>query len=250
MTRNYGWRPDLADMRDRLTPPSTAPVPKSVDLRTKSYMPPIQDQGNLGSCTAHAIAGAYRAEYQREKGTIIDPSRLFIYYGERTIEHTITSDAGAMIRDGMKVVAKVGAPPESLWPYDITKFAEKPPQAAYDAAPLHKCLVYTRLSGSVLSVQQALAKGQLVVCGFTVYESFESQAAADTGKVPDPKKGERVLGGHAVCIVGYKALKSGLTLIWRNSWGPDWGAKGFFTTSDKFLKLTGASDFWTCSVIL
>ena len=46
-----------------------------------------------------------------------------------------------------------------------------------------------------------LAAGYPFVFGFTVYESFESEAVAKTGKVPMPGSGEKALGGHAVFVV-------------------------------------------------
>src|SRR6185312_1706419 len=52
----YGWRPDTPDMRDMM---SAVPVravsklPASVDLSTLKCMPPVYDQGQLGSCTGN-----------------------------------------------------------------------------------------------------------------------------------------------------------------------------------------------------
>jgi C1A family cysteine protease len=53
------------------------------------------------------------------------PSRLFIYYNERVMEHTVSQDAGAQIRDGIKSVNHIGACPETDWPYVIANFAKK-----------------------------------------------------------------------------------------------------------------------------
>src|SRR5690349_5986657 len=133
---HYGWVPDLPDHRD-LTYAAPAAfltaLPTSVDLRPGC--PDVYDQGQLGSCTANSIGGAFQFEQIKQKVKDFVPSRLFIYYNERVIENTVNSDSGAQIRDGIKVVAKQGAPPETDWPYDINKFAQKPPQSAFaDAA--------------------------------------------------------------------------------------------------------------------
>src|SRR5215510_6651839 len=123
---NYGWVPDLPDHRDlSYSAPAQflMALPTSIDLTSKC--PPVYDQGQLGSCTGNAIAAA--VQFAREKQKLqpdFVPSRLFIYYGERVIEGSVESDSGAQIRDGIKVVAKLGAPPESDWPYDISKFAQ------------------------------------------------------------------------------------------------------------------------------
>src|SRR5450759_909977 len=105
----YGWLPDLPDQRDYFY---AAPVemagalPISIDLRPQC--PPVYDQGQLGSCTANAIAGAIEFDRMKQKLADFVPSRLFIYYNERVIEGTVRSDSGAMIRDGIKSVASLG----------------------------------------------------------------------------------------------------------------------------------------------
>jgi C1A family cysteine protease len=123
--QRFGWLPDLPDHRDHLY---AAPLvnlgilPATVDLRTTC--PPVYDQGQLGSCTANAIAGAIQFDRLKESKTDFVPSRLFIYYNERVIEGTVNTDSGAMIRDGIKSVATQGDAPEADWPYDITKFTQ------------------------------------------------------------------------------------------------------------------------------
>ena len=120
MARNvsrYGWIPDIPDQRDHLfaaPPPVLTALPPSADLRADC--PPVYDQGQIGSCTANAIAGGIEFDLMRRSSTRFVPSRLFIYYNERAIEHTIDSDAGAQIRDGIKTVASTGYCPETDWP--------------------------------------------------------------------------------------------------------------------------------------
>jgi len=89
-----------------------------------------------------------------------------------------------------------------------------------------------------------LAEGYPFVFGFTVYESFESPAVAKTGVLDMPKPQEKTLGGHAVMAVGYddKAKR----FLVRNSWGSDWGLKGYFTIPYDYLDSRNlADDFWT-----
>ena len=247
----YGWIPDRPDQRDLLF--SAPPVyllkelPPKVDLRPQC--PPIYDQGQLGSCTANAIAGAIQfdqmVEHLRE---VFIPSRLFIYYNERAIEGTVSSDSGAMIRDGMKSVAKQGVCPESLWPYDIDRFRLKPSQTCYSAAARHTAVNYLRLMPMLGQLKGCLASGYPFVFGFTVYESFESSTVARTGKALMPSTNERVLGGHAVCAVGYNDVDR--TFLCRNSWGSGWGMKGYFTMPYAYLQDSDLSaDFWTIRVV-
>lgn len=240
----YGWIPDLPDQRDHLyaavhaTPKK---LPAKVDLRAKCSA--IEDQGQLGSCTSNALVGALEFLERKQKQPVANLSRLFVYYNERVIEHSVNQDAGAMLRDGIKTLAKQGVCTEKLWPYAIGKFAAKPTAACYTQATAHTISSYQRLS-TLADMRACLASGFPFVFGFTVYDSFESDAVAASGVVPLPKKSERVLGGHAVCAVGYddKARR----FIVRNSWGRAWGQKGYCTMPYAYLDNRDlADDMWT-----
>lgn len=242
----YGWLPDLPDHRDKMytfLAPVVAPgkLPKSVDLRP--HCSPVQDQGELGSCTANALAGNLDYLKKQSLHKVLEFSRLFIYYNERVIEHTTNTDSGAMLRDGIKTLAKLGACPESEWPYDVSKFTQKPPDKDYADALKYQIIAYYRLS-TPDQMKHTLARGFPFVFGFSVYESFESPEVAKTGIVPLPKKSERLLGGHAVMAVGFDDTKE--QFIIRNSWGTGWGLQGYFMMPYNYLTNSKfASDFWT-----
>jgi C1A family cysteine protease len=246
---HFGWRPDTPDQRDRPSPLKVMRVnklPPAVDLARNSAMPPVYDQGQLGSCTANAIGAAYEFETRKQGLQDFTPSRLAIYYGERVIENTVASDAGAEIRDGMKVINKTGAAPETLWPYIISKFAKKPPAAFYTAAKKHQCTTYESVDQTESAIKSQLAAGFPVVFGISVYESFESDAVARTGTVPMPKPKEQLLGGHAILITGYTSK----VFRFRNSWGTNWGKNGYATLPIAYvLNSSLASDFWTVRVV-
>jgi C1A family cysteine protease len=210
----------------------------------RSKCPPVYNQGQLGSCTGNGIAGAVEFD-QRKQGTkTFVPSRLFIYYNERVMEGTVSTDSGAQVRDGIKSVATLGAPPETDWPYKIAEFAQQPPAKAYTDAKKDLVSTYARVAQNLAQMQGCLAEGYPFVFGFTVYESFESQQVADTGVVPMPAAGETVMGGHCVVAVGYDSTKR--VFILRNSWGTSWGMKGYFTMPFEYLLSSSlASDFWT-----
>lgn len=249
--KRFGWVPDLPDARDHLyaAPLATLGVlPASVDLRSK--FPPPYDQGQLGSCTANAIAGAIQFERRKQMASPdFIPSRLFIYYNERVIEGTVGTDAGAQIRDGIKSVAKQGVCPEPTWPYVISKFTTKPPAAAYKEALKYTVTSYSRVTRTLNQMKGCLASGFPFVFGFTVYESFESSAVAKSGNVPMPKPGEATVGGHAVLAVGYNDAQQ--RFLVRNSWGTGWGQKGYFTMPYAYLTDGNLSDdFWTVRLVL
>jgi len=172
---------------------------------------------------------------------------LFIYFNERDIEHTTSSDAGAMIRDGIKSVAKLGACPESMWPYDVSKFMFRPPTVAYKAAKTYEALSYKKVTKTATQIKGCLAKGIPVVFGITVYSSFMSDAVASTGNVPMPQVHESVEGGHAILMVGYDSTKG--VFIFRNSWGTNWGDQGYGTLPEAYVLGSLASDFWAIETV-
>jgi C1A family cysteine protease len=253
----YGHLKDKPDHRDLLRLPrcSASQLPSSVDLRTVAKLP-ILDQGQLGSCTANAIASAHLFNQMKQTGGHDElGSRLALYYGERALEGTIFEDAGAQIRDGIKVLAKDGIPPERLWPYDVDNFTMAPPAEVTAEAIKHKAIRYSRIPGetidqvSTLGIKEALAAGEVVVLGIDVYESFEAETTISTGLVPVPDTSkEKCLGGHAIILVGYDDAKQ--TFVLQNSWGDSVGDHGFFYLPYAFVDAALASDAWVIQSVL
>jgi len=255
-----GWIPDLPDHRDfTYAAPMAAlqALPPKVDLRAQCPSPPY-DQGRIGSCTANAIAGAI--EFDRAKSKLkpaFIPSREFIYYNERSMEHSIPLDNGAQIRDGIKSVNKLGVCKEKTWPYDDTpadeathmfppgaRETEKPSSAAYKEAAGFRSVAYFRIQNSLRQMKGCLAEGYPFVFGFTCYSSLWDASGKPVKVVPLPGPKDEVAGGHAVLAVGYDDAKS--QFIVRNSWGPKAQDKGYFYMPYAYLTDDDlASDFWT-----
>lgn len=242
----YGYIPDIRDFRDHIyaaLPEHIAALPSSVDLRPQC--PPIEDQGQLGSCTSFAAGAAIR--FARKKQGLPDfvTSHLFLYYNSRRFKN---EDTGATIKDVIKSANQQGDCPESEWPYVISKFTAKPPAQCYSDALKDRALSYQRVQQNLAQMKACLASGYVFVAGISVYESFESDEVAKTGMVPMPQPGEQLLGGHAVLLVGFR--DSDQKWILRNSWGASFGDQGYFYLDYSYLLNKGlASDFWVIKAV-
>jgi C1A family cysteine protease len=219
-------------------------LPPLVDMRPQC--PAVYDQGQLGSCTGNAWAGLVEFLLLKQELADFTPSRLFIYYNERVLENDTAQDAGAAISDGANVVSNEGCPNETLWPYDIAAFSEQPPKNAYQDGLKHLAFDVQQVQQDLTAMKEVLASGLPIVVGFTVYQSFESDQVTQTGIVPMPGHHEKVLGGHAVMVVGYDDSQS--RFIVRNSWGTQWGQKGYFLMPYAYLTNHRlSSDFWSAN---
>lgn len=268
-----GWLPDYPDFRD-FTPEHPMISPKllktkitalapndllpTVDLRP--WCSPVEDQGDLGSCTANAGIGLVEYFEYRIFGKYLDASRLFLYKVTRNLLH-LTGDTGAYIRSTIGALTLFGVPPEEYWPYLIKDFDSEPSAFCYAFAERYRTINYFRLDPPntptdklLHRIKACLASGIPAVFGFTVYSSI-SQAETD-GKIPYPVLGEKILGGHAVMAVGYsdklKITNSGQkgfsttgAFLIRNSWGSGWGSSGYGWLPYKYIIDGLAIDWWS-----
>jgi C1A family cysteine protease len=240
-----GFDLDRAAMQESWAPVRHLPratIPAKFDLMQNEA--PIYDQGKLGSCTAFAIAKGLRESLQRKNGETPTPlSALFFYYAERELRGSVNQDSGATITDGMQVLSKTGCAPDSAWAYDITKFAVRPPQEAYDGAGAWKLKEKPVKIGGLDDLKQAIAKGSPVSFGFMVFESIRKVGADGIIPVPSITQ-DKLLGGHAVTAVGYDD-ETQLVKI-RNSWGTERADKGYYYMPyGYFKKAMMVRDYWT-----
>ncbi|MFH0932949.1 MAG: C1 family peptidase, partial [Nitrospirota bacterium] len=234
-------------------------LPASVDLR--EWCSAIEDQGRLGSCTAHAGVGIIEYYERKSFGRHIDASRLFLYKVTRNLMK-MTGDTGAYLRTTMGAMALFGVPPEDYWPYtnDEKRFDQEPPSFCYAFAQNYQTVKYfrhdppgTKSEEILRKVKTYLAASHPAMFGFTVYNSIEQ--AGSTGRIPFPSLRERIEGGHAVAAVGYddkmkiknkygKVETTGALLI-RNSWGKEWGEEGYGWLPYEYVMQGLAEDFWS-----
>lgn len=289
-TQGLGWLPDLPDIRDfnadtdvisgkslnlgqkesvkmmlsrvgseRPKKASLPPLPASKDLR--SFFSPVEDQLNLGSCTANAGVGLVEYFEKRAFGKHLDASRLFLYKVTRNLLGW-TGDTGAYIRTTMKALTVFGVPPEEYWKYIVSNYDVEPSAFLYAFAQSYQAISYYRLDPAgttnraalLLRIKMYLSMGLPSMFGFTVYNSISQ--GATTGKIPYPFAGDRVAGGHAIVAAGYddnmkikhsspNAPEYKGALLIRNSWGTSWGDKGYGWLPYEYVINGLAIDWWS-----
>lgn len=244
----YGWTPSKPDHRDLMFTRKRLNLAPSVDLvpaEKKLPFDPTTDQGELGSCGPNSAAANIGFDLLTQN--VINPpqpSRLFIYYVTRGLMKTVNSDSGVDNRTMLQALAKFGWCDESLWPYNISQYRIQPNAAAISQAAGRCIDKYMNVPQNIDSMRTCIANGNPILYGFTVYESFESDATTATGIVTIPTRMEQVLGGHDVLLVGYDDATQ--MFKFQNHYGPDWGAGGYgFMPYAYALNPKLASDFWT-----
>jgi C1A family cysteine protease len=243
--KGFGWRRDHLDGRDHmLAITAQVPLPAVFDLRSSPYMPPIYDQGDLGSCTSQAGSRCVDFERKRQGLEFMTPSRMMIYYNTRVIEGTQDQDAGGELRDVMKTLAAQGTCAESEWAYEDSNLTVKPPAECYTNALKFEATQYSRVTQQEYFLKHSLSiLGRPVMFGMSVFEQIQSDEAAATGVITMPSANASPVGGHALCLAGFDDTRRHFTVA--NSWNSTWGAKGYgFIPYEYILNPNLASDFW------
>ena len=284
--KHYGWLPDYPDFRDYTLLNKTVSLkstrlgvrnsisnmaqkigisgtglkklPAKADLR--KWCSPVEDQGQIGSCTANAAVGLIEYFEKKAFGSYVDCSRLFLYKATRNLLQK-KGDYGAYIRTTMMAMVLFGVVPEKYWEYDIEKFDDEPGAFCYSYAQNFQTAQYFRLDPAgikkedlLVQIKTNLAAKIPAMFGFTVYSSVAS-ADGNEGKIPFPSETDKVEGGHAVAAVGYddemiiKNTDGGFetkgALLIKNSWGPEWGNKGYGWLPYEYVLKGLAADWWT-----
>lgn len=213
------------DRRDHQLRFLNAPAKVSKSKNLKSLVPFVYDQGPIGSCTANSAGSMYSAVVRKQSSQLFIPSRLFLYYNTRAIQGTINYDSGASLRDTMKSLRQSGVCDETSWPYQYEKLYQQPSSNCYAEGAEHQAISYAAVAISLASMKNVLNTRPFVL-GIMVYSSFFNPSVSKTGNVPVPTKNERLLGGHAILVMGFDDRRK--AFLCRNSWGTSWGLKGDF----------------------
>lgn len=220
-----GYRRDPEDANDKKYAArryQSSNLPPKVDLR--SYLTTVEQQGDLNSCTANAMAGAYEYLAMRQLGTSGDVSRLFIYYNARHLDGSAEEDEGTYLRNCIKTLQQYGACLEKTWPYHPQSVFHQPHENAYDEAARFLIEDAERIDIDLYAMKHCLAEGYPFAFGLQLFSSFDQ--AENKGRVPMPDpENEEHYGGHAMLCVGYSDKDK--MFVVRNSWGTDWGNEGY-----------------------
>jgi C1A family cysteine protease len=245
--RKFALKKQKPDDRDYKLTLNHVILPAEIDLRKTPYITPVLDQGNIGSCAAHASAAALHMLLKKEGVKEFDPSRLFIYYMTRVnVEHEQPdSDSGCTLRDICQSIKDYHTCDETLWPYDTSKYMVSPPANAVLNANLHTKLKFCAVKQDLNSMKNCLANGFPFIIGIQIYQSFQSDETMRTGIVKLPSVNtEELLGGHALLVVGYN--DSHRHFIIQNSWSSSIADKGFFYIPYDYLTNRDlGSDYWS-----
>ena len=281
-----GWLPDLPSIKDYDTDNAAikpllaklngadakpakggkgakgAPVLLAASADLRAWCSPIENQLSLGSCTANAGVGLLEYCERRAYGKHLDGSRLFLYKTTRNLLKW-TGDTGAYLRSTLEALVLFGVPPEEYWPYAVADFDKEPGAFLYSFAANYQALNYYRLDPAgttaanlLTAIKTNLAAGLPSIFGFTVYNSYLQASTANKGAIPFPLPADKVVGGHAVMVVGYNdtlqikntgpgAVATTGALLIRNSWGTGWGDGGYGWLPYEYVLRGLATDWWT-----
>ena len=239
-----GYRRDPADPRDLRysvsLARSPAQPPVSVDLRLG--LSAILDQGKTNSCVAHAFAYAVDVVETLARLEYNPISRLFLYHAARSQHGDHKTDGGTYLRSAARALQLAGAPLERYWPFDPSKVNKQPRPEAYMEAHPRREGIYERIDGvgemRLLNIQRALAAGHPVVFGTLVTERF--MANEGSNRIQRPKDNTLLVGGHAMCCIGYDL--DGFIVV--NSWGPQWREGGTAWLTHDYVAWAGTTDVW------
>jgi C1A family cysteine protease len=260
--RGLGWQRDLKDARDyhpdhpavrkhmqqlERGPSRSRRLPTNIDLR--EYLTCPGDQGKVNASTAFAVLGLIAYFEALIHGRALDGSRLFLY--QMTLKLLrLTGNASVDLRTTFKALVRFGTPPEAYWPYSPDQFNVDPTDAfLFSFARDYQAIQYHRLDASdghktLHAVKSYLAARFAIAFGFTVPSSVRTDA-----DIVFRPQFDSISGGQAVLAVGYDdrrriASDTG-ALLFRNSWGSQWGEHGYGWLPYSYVTTQAAVDFWT-----
>lgn len=215
-----------------------AALPPKTDLRDDKWWD-VGNQSTTGSCVGWATADGVMRYMLVQAGKLEKSQHLsprFVWMASKetdeytTRPETFVEEAGTSLKAAVEIVRKYGVVLDSLLPFDIhTLMYDGNENAFYAAASMRRASNYFNLGKNLTQWKSWLAGTGPILAGLNVDATWDN--AKSTGGKLDAFQPATVRGGHAVCVVGYTADR----FIIRNSWGTDWGDKGFGYASPGYI---------------
>lgn len=253
---------DPKDLRDRpyMPPPNSLPklypandeIKRFIGVYSKAGL--ILDQGLEGACTGFGLACVvnylrWRAAGMPEKLESVSP-RMLYHFARRFDEYEGEDYSGSSCRGALKGWYYNGVCRQSMWTYQAGN--ETLPKAGWDSDAIERTLgVYYRIDlQNITDLQAAILEvGAIYVSAYThkgwdnVRTNSKAPASHTDLPVIDYDGMPSRSGGHAFALVGFN--RTGFIL--QNSWGNNWGARGFAVISYADW-LAHAMDAWVAAL--
>ncbi|MBU1870249.1 MAG: PKD domain-containing protein [Candidatus Omnitrophica bacterium] len=225
---------------------------KAVDLT--AFLPPVGNQGYIGSCTSWAT-GYYNKTFQEAKERGWSPADIthqcspsFIY--NQTFVYQTTDDeddgGGSYPLEALDLLTVQGCAPISEMPYTYD-YRLQPTADQYESGMPFRSQDSFNYSfqPSIQTLKNLLDAGNIVILSLPVFSDWLGYTGGN-GVHDGPRSPPYVyVGGHAMAVVGYDDSKTYTNLSNQtasgafrvvNSWGSSWRDSGFIWMSYNFVQ--------------
>lgn len=244
-------------------------LPRIVDL--KQYQSPIKNQGQRGACTYFVISSLLESLIKKTYDRTVDISEEHIAWASKAKNNMRTNEEDSSVAVNAATVQKFGFMFEKDLPYQQSWFDEGMPcfniKNKTSAEPIcyshngpsedsssmiiaGNTFVFESVESSSLDVVQVMARlKNPVTASILAHPDIWTKAAKSGRLVLTKTQKEECLtkkaacSSHAVLIIGYNLDKK--HFVFKNSWGEDWGNKGFGSISFDYWDQMSARKFLT-----
>ena len=249
----YGWQPSPQTIKEEQKFENFLKSEENRDvigvsesiIDWRSFCSPIENQQDIGSCVANAIVSNLEFLEIKAGYKYVDLSRMFLYYNARLEDNSTNLDRGSNISLAFATLRKHGVCSEASYPYDPSKVFMRPSWKAYQEAFRHNLTQSYKIqsTGNNLhyDILTALRSCHPVVFGTELWDEFRNCS----GLVSMPDQSKTSIGRHAMLIVGVNLDKR--HYIVRNSWGTNWGDKGYCYFPFEYFDKVDTFEFWTAT---
>ena len=215
--------PDVGEVPLQETYQSHAPKAESVDLR--GQFTAIKNQGQQGSCTAHAMTAIYEYILKSNKARHADLSEAFLYYNARQRAGAQDEDRGCSYEAALESLVEQGVCEEQFMPYSPEVYTQIPNAEAYSNALTHRVRKAVNVRRNMDDLRSALEDGYPVAISAALYESFGNGALGVISLPAEDERQRAEHGFHSMVICGYS--DENRLFVVRNSWGEGFGDGGY-----------------------